>query len=66
MKKTIKFALNAIIAMLLISTAAYAATAFYKGERISGRHKICYYNHLGSEYAITIKSYQICPRTIKV
>ena len=43
----------------------YAATGFLKGEETSGMNKICYYNVLGSTHAITIKSYKLCPLTIK-
>tara|TARA_B100001109_G_C18563651_1_gene335423 strand:- start:5 stop:286 length:282 start_codon:yes stop_codon:yes gene_type:complete len=40
------------------------ATCFHKGERMSGMNKICYYDCLGSEYAITISSTSLCPLTI--
>ncbi len=42
---------------------AYAATGFLKGEKISGMNKICYYDCLGGEAAITIKSTELCPST---
>jgi len=41
-----------------------AITCFKSGERTSGMNKICYYNCLGSEAAITIKSHQLCPLSI--
>jgi len=41
-----------------------AVVCFAKGERVSGMNKICYYDCLGSEAAITIKSYQLCPLQI--
>ena len=44
---------------------AYATTCFKTGERISGMNKICYYNCLGSEAAITIGSVELCPLTIE-
>ena len=44
---------------------AYATTCFKTGERISGMNKICYYNCLGSEAAITISSVALCPLTIE-
>ena len=44
---------------------AYAVTCFLTGHRTSGMYKICYYNCLGSTVAITIKSTQLCPLTIK-
>lgn len=40
--------------------------AIYTHESVSGLNKICYYNAAGSQYAITIKSHQICPRSIRV
>ena len=41
-----------------------AIMCFKKDERISGMNKICYYNCLGSEAAITVASYELCPLTI--
>lgn len=40
-------------------------TCFKKSEEISGMNKICYYDCLGSGAAITIKSHELCPLTIK-
>jgi hypothetical protein len=40
-------------------------TCLKSGEKISGQNKICYYDCAGSEAAITIKSYQLCPLSIK-
>ena len=37
---------------------------FFKGERTSGMNKICYYDCLGSEAAITISSISLCPLSI--
>ena len=58
----------ALVALMVGLTIrnAYGGTAYYLRERISGLNKICYYNHLGSEVAITIKSIQLCPVTINV
>lgn len=47
-------------------SSVYAGTAFLKYERVSGMNKICVYDHLGSDVAITIKAYQLCPLTIDV
>ena len=55
-----------LILALSLSSSAYAGLAFLKYERISGMNKICVYDHLGSDVAITIKSYQLCPLTIDV
>lgn len=52
--------------LVTIAAQAHAVTAFFKYERISGMNKICYYDALGSEYAITISSVSLCPLTIEV
>ncbi len=41
------------------------ATCFKKGEVRSGMNKICYYDCMGSEAAITISSVALCPLSIK-
>ena len=51
---------------MALSFSATAGMAFFKYERISGLNKICVYDHLGSEVAITIKAYKLCPLTIDV
>ena len=40
------------------------ATCFFKGERTSGMNKICYYDCMGSEAAITISNVSLCPLSI--
>lgn len=55
-----------ILLLALIPLTASAGVAFLKYERISGMNKICVYDHIGSEYAITIKAHEICPPTIQV
>ena len=55
-----------ILVLSLVSISSMAGTAFLKYERTSGLNKICVYDHLGSEVAITVKSYQLCPLTINV
>jgi hypothetical protein len=42
-----------------------AVTCFKTGEKRSGMNKICFYNCLGSEAAITISSVELCPLTIQ-
>lgn len=37
------------------------ATAFLKGSYVSGMNRICIYDRLGSEVAITLRSVDICP-----
>ena len=54
--------------LVLAPFVAYAGTAFFKYEiaPAGSMTKICVYDYLGSDYAITIKSYQICPISIRV
>lgn len=58
--------LTAAIFAVVFASSAFAGTAFFKYERSSGMNKICFYDHIGSEVAITVKSYDLCPRTIQV
>lgn len=51
---------------MVFAAVVYAGTAFYVREKVDGLYKICYYDYLGSEYAITMRSYQVCPVTIQV
>ena len=44
----------------LIATSSYAALGFLKYDYESGSNRICVYDVLGSDVAITIKSYQTC------
>ena len=41
-----------------------AVMCFFSHEYISGMNKICIYDCLGSEAAITISSVQLCPLNI--
>lgn len=41
-----------------------AVACFKSGEQTSGMNKICYYDCLGSQAAITISSVQLCPLSI--
>ena len=68
--KKMKITLVALYAALLsflypMMMAEAAVTCFKKTEYISGFNKICIYNCLGSDRAITIKSTQLCPLTIQ-
>ena len=54
------------VLLLAFASSAFAGTAFLKGEKTSGMNKICFYDHLGSEVAITVKSTDLCPLTIEV
>ena len=55
-----------LLLALLIALPAHASMAFLKYEYVSGLNKICVYDHLGSDVAITIKSYELCPLSINV
>ncbi len=56
-----------LVLVLFATGYAYAACfAFYKGEYTEGLNKICLYDYVGSPYAITLKSYQVCPVQIEV
>jgi len=57
--------LTAVLLASVFSTA-HAGVAFFKYERISGMNKICVYDHLGSDVAITISAVALCPITINV
>jgi hypothetical protein len=61
--KTLK--LFGLLLFLSASFSAQAVTCFKTGERMSGMNKICYYDCLGSEAAITVSSYQLCPLSIQ-
>lgn len=41
-----------------------AVVCMKSGEQTSGMNKICYYNCLGSQVAITIGAVELCPLTI--
>lgn len=43
------------------SQPSQVGRGFLKSESISGLNKICFYDKLGSGYAITIKATQLCP-----
>ncbi len=53
-----------LAACAILASSAYACTAFFKHEYTSGMNKVCTYDHLGSDYVITVKSYQLCPITV--
>jgi hypothetical protein len=40
-------------------------TCFKTGEKTSGMNKICFYDCLGSEAAITVSAVELCPLSIK-
>ena len=42
-----------------------AVVCYKTGERTSGMNKICFYDCMGSEVAITISNVALCPLSIK-
>jgi hypothetical protein len=69
MKRAYYLAVILLTALVIFFTAApttrAAVTCFKTGEKTSGFNKICYYDCLGSEAAITIGATQLCPLTIQ-
>ena len=60
-----KLALLLLIGFVTVSWAG--GTAFFKYEKeCTGFKKICVYNYLGDDYAITIDCVKLCPLTIEV
>ncbi len=61
--------LGGTIAALALGVAtAFAAgteTCFFKYDRVDGLNKICIYSCTSGEAAITVKSTQLCPLSIK-
>jgi len=55
-----------LILLVLVSFGAHAGTAFLKRQYVSGMNRICIYDHLGSEVAITLRATDICPVTIQI
>ncbi len=43
---------------------SFVALGFLIAEYTTGQTKQCVYESLGSQYVLTIKSYQICPLNI--
>ena len=66
MKKLIVISILVITGIWYQSQKVDAAgvVCFKKGEKTDGMNKICYYNCMGSEAAITIDATEICPITI--
>lgn len=54
----------ALLALVVVPLIA-AETCFYKSDREEGLNRICFYDCVSGTYAMTIKSHQICPVTIK-
>lgn len=42
-----------------------STTGFLRREFISGVNRVCVYNHLGSEYFVTVNATELCPLSDK-
>lgn len=47
-----------------LSEQAWACNGFYLRQEVNAVHRICYYNHMGSEAAITQIVASVCPTTV--
>ena len=54
-----------VAAVLVVGQTTADVICLLKGEQISGTNKICYYDCLGSIFAITIDVLQLCPLNIR-
>jgi hypothetical protein len=52
-------------AFLLVELVPADVICLFKSEQISGTNKICYYDCLGSIFAITIDGLKLCPLNIR-
>ena len=43
-----------------------ACYAIYESDYVSGLNRVCFYDHLGSTYTITVDSVELCPQTTYV
>ena len=59
-----KLIITLVIVLTIIGTA-YASTCFYKGERLNGLYRTCYYDCAGGTVAISVKAYEMCPLSIQ-
>jgi hypothetical protein len=71
MRASLLFALMVVPGTAIASDAPRSEKPFKmamyclkSGEQVSGMNKICFYNCAGSEAAITIKSFELCPLSI--
>ena len=49
----------------LVAVSLSLMACLYVGERTSGMNKICYYDCVSGQMAITISSTKLCPLTLK-
>jgi hypothetical protein len=62
-----RFILAAAFAFVLatLAVAGGSGLCFYESEKVSGLNKMCFYSCASGNAAITVKSHQVCPLTIK-
>jgi hypothetical protein len=57
--KTISF-----LVFLLSSSYCFGEICFHRGEKLSGLNKICYYDCINGDVAITVDGFELCPLSI--
>jgi hypothetical protein len=60
MRSTILMAVTAVLLVRPVS----AQTGIYKGEQTTGITKQCLYDSPGGTYIRTVRSYEVCPRSV--
>jgi len=63
MRNFLIIAISMMSFIFMISNAK-AIMCFLKDDYVSGLNKICIYDCAGSDAAITVESYELCPLTI--
>ena len=64
-KKYILAVLFFVFASMFPSIVANATACFFTADEVSGFNRICYYDCMSGERAITIDSMEFCPLTIE-
>jgi len=55
-----------IIGMIFFAEKVWGCTATYMSEYTSGMHRVCIYNHMGSNVAFTYPLVSTCPLTVEI
>lgn len=58
--------LTLLIALVFTASSAHATTIFLKREYVTGQTKQCIYDYFGSDYIVTVPSYQLCKLSITI
>lgn len=66
-----KKVLMAVVILAAFARVAVCCTGFFEREvtvksKRGGYVKLCYYDHLGDLYVITVADYRLCPVTVNV